>query len=223
MASLEELRDERLKKLSALKEKGIDAYPISVNRDATLFEANKSFLKLSKKKKGILLLGRITAIRGQGAIIFFDFFDGTGSFQGLLKKEGMDENIFSLFNDTVDIGDFIEINGTLFTTKRKEKTILVREWRMLSKSLRPLPDKWHGLQDIEERFRRRYLDTLMSKEVRARFITRAIIISGLREYMNANNFLEVETPILQTLAGGALALPFKTHHQALDVAWKSVV
>ncbi|MEK7124404.1 MAG: amino acid--tRNA ligase-related protein, partial [Patescibacteria group bacterium] len=177
----------------------------------------KSFPKLSKKKKGITLSGRVTALRGQGGLLFFDFFDGTGRFQGLLKKDGMDENIFSLFNDTVDIGDFVEIEGTLFFTKRKEKTILVRRWRMLSKSLRPLPDKWHGLQDIEERFRHRYLDNLISPEVRARFITGATLITSLRAYLNANNFLEVETPILQTLAGGALAEPFKTHHQALDI------
>ena len=217
MASLEELRDERLKKLEVLKAKGIDAYPIETNREATLLEANASFSKLSKKKKGITLSGRVTALRGQGALIFFNFFDGTGVFQGLFKKDEMDEKIFSLFSDTIDIGDFIEVRGLLFVTKRKEKTILVRDWKMLAKSLRPLPDKWHGLQDVEERFRKRYLDTLMSPEVRTRFLTRASLTAWLREYLNKENFLEVETPILQTLPGGALALPFKTHHQALGM------
>ena len=217
MASLEELRDERLKKLETLKLKGIDVYPIETNREATLFEASSSFAKLSKKKKGISLVGRVTALRGQGSIIFFNFFDGTGTFQGLFKKGEMDNKTLSLFEGTVDIGDFIEVRGPLFLTKRKEKTILVREWKMLAKSLRPLPDKWHGLQDVEERFRKRYLDTLMSPEVRARFITRASIISSLREYLDKENFLEVETPILQTLPGGALAEPFKTHHNYLDM------
>src|SRR3989338_3289464 len=217
MASLEELRDERLKKLETIKLKGIDVYPIETNREATLFEASSYFAKLSKKKKGISLVGRVTALRGQGSIIFFNFFDGTGTFQGLFKKGEMDNKTLSLFEGTVDIGDFIEVRGPLFLTKRKEKTILVREWKMLAKSLRPLPDKWHGLQDVEERFRKRYLDTLMSPEVRARFITRASIISSLREYLDKENFLEVETPILQTLPGGALAEPFKTHHNYLDM------
>ena len=173
MASLEELRDERLKKLETLRAKGINAYPIETNREATLFEASASFPKLSKKKKGISLVGRVMALRGQGAIIFFNFFDGTGVFQGLFKKGEMDDKIFALFESTVDIGDFIEVRGPLFLTKRKEKTILVKEWKMLTKSLRPLPDKWHGLQDVEERFRKRYLDTLMSPEVRERILRAA--------------------------------------------------
>ena len=217
MASLEELRSERLKKLEILKGREMNAYPIETECDTTLFEASTSFPKLSKKKKGISLVGRVTALRGQGALVFFNFFDGTGTFQGLLKKDEMDEKTFSLFENTVDIGDFVEVRGMLFMTKRKEKTILVREWKMLAKSLRPLPDKWHGLQDIEERFRKRYLDTLMSPEIRVRFVTRASIIASLREYLNKENFLEVETPILQTLPGGALAEPFKTHHQALGM------
>jgi len=216
MASLEELRNERIKKLNLLKEKGMPAYPVSSKRDATLAEANASFSKLSKRKK-ITLLGRVTALRGQGSIIFFDFFDGTGTFQGLLKKDDMDGEVFSLFTETVDIGDFVEAEGTLFITKRKEKTLAVSGWRMLAKSLRPLPDKWHGLTDVEERFRRRYLDTLMSEEVRSRFLVRSALVRFLREYMDKDGFLEVETPILQGVAGGALAEPFVTHHEALDI------
>ncbi len=217
MATLQELRDERLKKLAILKERGMPAYPIKSSPEMTLAEATKAFSKLSKKKKGTALAGRITAMRGQGALFFFDFNDGTGGFQGLLKKNNISDKQFSLFTDAVDIGDFIEVRGTLFTTKRKEKTILVREWRMLSKSLRPLPDKWHGLQDVEERYRRRYLDILMSEDVRARFLLRSSIISFTREFLRENGFLEVETPILQPLPGGALAEPFKTHHNALDI------
>lgn len=217
MASLHEIREERLRKLALLKARGLDAYPVAARPEVTLAAAGKDFAKLSKKKSGIALAGRVMALRGQGAIIFFDLYDGTGKLQGLLKKEELPDEALSLFADAVDIGDFIEVKGPLFLTKRKEKTVLVREWRMLAKSLRPLPDKWHGLQDVEERFRRRYLDLLMSEEVRSRFVLRASILSFFREYLNAEGYLEVETPILQELPGGALAEPFKTQHQALDM------
>lgn len=217
MASLEEIRNERLKKLAVLKEMGVLPYPIVSNVDATLLEAVTQFSKLSKRKKPLSLVGRIMSVRGQGALIFFDLNDGTGVFQGLLKKGEIEDAVFELFRDTVDIGDFVEVSGNLFVTKRKEKTILVTNWRMLSKSLRPLPDKWHGLQDVEERFRRRYLDTLMAPEVRDRFILRSTVISEIRLALNENGFLEVETPLLQPLAGGATAEPFSTHHNALDI------
>lgn len=216
MASLEEIREERLKKLALFKEKGISAFPASPRPDATLDDATKFFAKLSKKKH-ITLVGRVMAKRGQGALMFLDLFDGTGKFQALAKKDSMQAEAFALFGETVDIGDFIEATGSLFITKRKEKTLEVKTWRMLSKSLRPLPDKWHGLSDVEERFRRRYLDTLMSDEVRERFALRSSVISFIRAYLDEEGFLEVETPILQELPGGALAEPFKTHHNALDI------
>ena len=217
MASLEEIKDERIKKLNALKRAGIDPYPVSTTIGLSLEEAVSGFNVIVKKKKSIVLGGRIKAIRGQGAIIFFDMYDGTGSIQGLIKKGELDDKLQTLFVETADIGDFIEIKGKLFVTKRKEKTLLVSDWKMLAKSLRPLPDKWHGLQDVEERFRRRYLDTLMSPEVKERFVVRSKIITALRNALNESGYLEVETPILQPLAGGALAEPFKTHHNALDI------
>lgn len=216
MASLEEIRDERIKKLNALKGKGIDPYPVSTALGSSLGEAVSDFNVLLKKKKAIVLGGRIKAIRGQGAIIFFDIYDGTGSLQGLIKKGELDDKLQTLFVETVDIGDFIEIKGKLFVTKRKEKTLLVSDWKMLAKSLRPLPDKWHGLQDVEERFRRRYLDTLMSPEVKERFVVRSKIVTTLRGILEEHGYLEVETPMLQFHAGGATAEPFTTHHNALD-------
>lgn len=216
MASLEEIREERLKKLSALKEAGIDAYPIAGTRSISIKETAEEFKGLVKKNKALTLAGRIRAIRGQGAIIFFDLDDGAGSFQCLIKKGDIDEKLHKLFGETVDIGDFVEVKGKLFLTKRKEKTLLASQWNMLAKSLRPLPDKWHGLQDIEERFRRRYLDTLMSAEVKDRFVTRSKIITEARKILNENEYLEVETPILQPHAGGASAEPFKTRHNALE-------
>ncbi len=217
MASLEEIRNERLKKLALLKEQGIDSYPVVSNREFCVDELQNDFTKLSKRKKFITAAGRVTALRGQGAMVFFNFTDGTGVFQGLLKKDEIKEKTHKLFVDTVDIGDIIELKGSLFTTKRKEKTLLVKDWNMLAKSLRPLPDKWHGLQDVEERFRRRYLDILMSEDVRARFATRATVYGELRAILEEAGYMEVDTPILQPISGGATAEPFITHHNALDI------
>lgn len=217
MASLEEIRAERIKKLELLKEKGMSAYPIATKRSLSVAQALSTFAKLSREHKKITLAGRVMAVRGQGALVFFNLKDGEAMVQGFLKRDEMDEKLFALFQDTVDVGDFVECTGTLFMTKRKERTIEVKGWKMLSKSLRPLPDKWHGLQDVEERFRKRYLDLLMSDEVRARFIMRSKIITEIRSFLNDADYLEVETPLLQSLAGGALAEPFKTHHNALDI------
>lgn len=217
MASLEEVRAERIKKLELLKEHGMLAYPIASKRSLSVADALASFTKLSKDHKKITLAGRVMAIRGQGALVFFNLRDEEATVQGFLKRDEMDEKLFALFQDTVDIGDFIECTGTLFMTKRKERTLEIKDWKMLSKSLRPLPDKWNGLQDVEERFRKRYLDMVMSEEVRARFKLRSKIITEIRAFLNAADYLEVETPLLQSLAGGALAEPFTTHHNALDI------
>src|SRR3989338_57593 len=216
MSSLEEIRATRLKKLQLLRDKGMNPYPVSTRTSATLAEAAENFKKLAKKKE-LILSGRIMALRGQGGLVFADFFYGTGKVQALIKKDKLSDDLFKLWNDTVDIGDFVEARGALFLTKREEKTLLVKEWRMLTKTLRSLPEKWHGITDTEERFRKRYLDLLMNEEVRARFILRSRIVSTLRRLLDAEEFLEVETSILQELAGGANAEPFITRHNALDV------
>ncbi|MCX6739018.1 MAG: lysine--tRNA ligase [Candidatus Parcubacteria bacterium] len=214
---LEEVRDERIKKLNVLKEKGTKPYPVSTKRDYSLAQVLEKFDALTEEGRPVTLVGRVMALRGQGALLFFNINDGTALFQGLLKKDEMDEAVFSLFQDIVDLGDFVQVTGSLFTTKRGEKTLQVSEWNMLSKSLRPLPDKWHGLQDVEERFRKRYLDILMSEEVKNRFIARSKFVAELRKALDGADFLEVETPILQSIAGGATAKPFETHHHALDM------
>src|SRR3989338_7606219 len=152
MASLDELRQERLKKLSTLTERGISAYPSSSARDTEIKEAVHAFDELQKKESVLTLAGRVLTLRAQGGLIFFNFDDGTGVFQGLIKKDEIGENPFSLFSETVDGGDFVEISGTLFLTKRGEKTLAVREWKMLAKALRPLPDKREGLQDARRAF-----------------------------------------------------------------------
>lgn len=222
MASQEEIRSVRLQKLALLREKGLNPYPISTKRDATLAEVVSQFDELAKRP-AVSVAGRVMSLRPQGALIFITLNDGASKFQGLIKKAGevaevgtVSAEVFDLFSQTVDIGDFVELSGGLFVTKRGEKTVAVANWRMLSKSLRPLPEKWHGLQDIDERFRHRYLDTLMDESVRARFVARAKIVSEIRRSLDAAGYLEVETPALQPLAGGTNATPFITHHKALD-------
>lgn len=214
MASLEEIRNNRLEKLKMLKERGINSYPSASNREYSLLEVINDFGELSKKES-LVLAGRIMAIRLQGGLIFFNINDGTALFQGLLKKDEMDEAIFDLFAQTADIGDFIEASGALFITKRNEKTIKVQNWKMLSKSLRPLPEKWHGLQDEEERLRRRYLDIMFNPEVKEMVLKKSKFWSSMREFLVARDFMEVETPVLENTTGGADARPFVTHHNAL--------
>jgi len=215
---LDEVRDERIKKIEILKQDGKNPYPVSNDRDISVAEVIVQFNLLSEEWKKVTLAGRVMALRGQGALLFFNLNDGTGNFQALLKKDDVDEKIFLSFSETVDVGDFLEVSGTLFVTKRGEKTLKVENWKMLSKCLRPLPDKWHGLQDVEERFRKRYLDILMSAEVRERFVIRSKFVAEIRRYLDSQEFLEVETPILQPIAGGATAKPFETHHHALDIS-----
>ena len=221
MASLENIRRERLKKLEAIRDAGVDPYPIEVKQDYWLREVVDKFDALAKKNKPLTVVGRVRARRGQGAIIFIDLDDGTAKLQAVLKRDetpaGFGVESLTNFESWVDIGDFLEVTGILFVTKKEERSLLVKEWTMLAKSLRPLPDKWHGLQDIEERFRHRYLDTLMSPEIRERFLVRSKILKTIRQILDRAGFVEVETPILQPLAGGASAEPFMTHHQALDL------
>ncbi len=215
MASLDELRAERLKKLAALKAAGIEAYPISSKRSDEIANVLKKFDSLVGKK--MTVAGRVLSVRGQGALAFVDLNDGTGKIQALFKDGDIISEQFNLFKDTVDIGDFIEVDGSLMVTNRGEKSVAVESWAMLAKSLRPLPDKWHGLADADERYRHRYLDSLSNPEVKERFITRSKIISEIRRLLDKAGFLEVETPVLQPSAGGATALPFVTHHNALDI------
>ena len=217
MSSFEEIRNERLKKLELLKEKGVNPYPVSAKKSSDIAGILGDFEKLLEKNKSLNIVGRIMAIRAHGGSIFFDINDGTGKIQAYIKKDEIREESFSLFSDAADIGDFVGVSGVSFITKKNEKSIKALSWKMLAKSLRSLPEKWHGLSDVEERFRKRYLDLLMNEDVRWRFSLRSKIISEVRKFLDKDGFLEVETPVLQTLAGGALAKPFKTHHNALNM------
>ncbi|MEI6580607.1 MAG: lysine--tRNA ligase [bacterium] len=213
MSSIDEIRDTRIKKLELLKKRGIDPYPAESKRELTLEEVIGKFDNLEKSNETKWVSGRIMSIRGQGAIVFITLDDGTAQFQGLIKKDSIGEEKLNFFSEVVDIGDFVELQGSFFTTKRGEKTIEAKDWRMLSKSLRPLPEKWHGLQDVEERFRKRYLDILMSPEIKDLFEKKVKFWDTARSFMKEHGFMEVETPSLEVTASGADAAPFKTYNE----------
>jgi len=211
-----ELFEERLRKLESLKKGGVDPYPAETRRTHTVAEALEKFGALSKSKKSITLAGRIRGLRAHGALIFGTLEDFSGRLQFLLKKDEIPEKDFAQFAKFFDIGDFVELSGGLMETKRGEKTLLVSSYRMLAKSLRALPDQWHGLTNVEARLRKRYLDLLMSAETRELFVKKAKFWATIREHLLAAGFLEVETPVLERVPGGAEAEPFVTHYNALD-------
>ena len=216
MASIEELRKTRLEKLEKLKKAGIDPYPAKSNRNSDIGHLVSDFDKLSEKDN-FTIAGRIMALRKHGGSVFIDLYDGTGKIQGYLKEDVLDKKTFALFNETVDIGDFVDISGNLAKTKRGEQSIVVTAWRMLTKSLRPLPEKWAGLKDTEERLRKRYLDILFNEEVKSMIEKKALFWQSTREFLMSKGFMEVETPALEATTGGADANPFVTHHDALDI------
>ena len=217
MASLEELRAARAEKLERLKEAGMDPYPARVARDYPLDVVRDQFTGLEAEAKPYSIAGRVMAIRGQGAILFVVLDDGTARFQVVIKSDALDEAAFALFGATVDIGDFISTTGTFFTTQRGEPSQLVTAWQMATKSLLPLPEKWHGITDPDERFRKRYLDIVMNPELRDMFAKKSAFWKATRDFMVEHGFLEVETPTLELTTGGAEANPFRTHHKDFDV------
>lgn len=223
MRNIDKIRKNKIEKLENLKKAGIEPYPASAFRTHTNKQVLDNFSKISKLNKEICLVGRIRSIREHGGSTFCHIEDGStrltesGQIQIYLKKDKVGEKHYELFLNNIDIGDFIEVKGKLFKTKKGEKTLKVSKWRILSKAILPLPEEWYGLKDVEERYRKRYLDLLMNPEIRQIFIKRGEILRFLRNYLEKNGFLEVETPILQTIAGGAKAQPFKTKLNALNI------
>ena len=217
MPTIEELRKVRLEKLKKLEAAGILAYPATTKRTNTIAEVLENFGKLSKGKKRVVLAGRIMAQRGHGGATFLDINDGSGKIQVIIKQDKIGESAYKLFMDVFDIADFVEVKGILFITQRGEKTLEAEDYKMLAKALLPLPEKWHGLQDIEERLRKRYLDIIFNPEVKDMIQKRTMFWASMREFLVEKGFLEVETPVLETMPGGADAKPFKTHHNALDI------
>ncbi|MBI5038029.1 MAG: lysine--tRNA ligase [Candidatus Kerfeldbacteria bacterium] len=206
----------RIKKLDQLRQAGIDPYPPRTSRRQSIDYIVRSFDQFLGTGKPLTIPGRIKSIRAHGGSTFVTITDDSGSIQGYLKKDTMNAGQYDLFSTTVDIGDFISLTGTPFTTKRGEKTILATDYSMLSKSLLPLPEKWHGLSDVEIRYRKRYLDLISNEGIKDIFRKRALLIKTLRSVVEAEGFMEVDTPVLQSIPGGATARPFITHHNALD-------
>lgn len=215
--AISNIKKTRLKKLEAIKKTGLMPYPIKTKRTHSIEEALLNFERFCRAKTKIVLAGRIRSIREHGGSCFLHFEDGSAKVQAYFKRDRLGAKNYRFFLDNFDIGDFIEVSGILFKTKRGEKTIEADSFKILAKSLLPLPEKWHGLKDIEERFRKRYLDLIMNPEVREKFKLRSRVIEELRNILDSQGFLEVETPILQPIPGGALAKPFKTHLNALDL------
>ena len=212
-----DIRDERIKKLELLKGAGMDPYPADSHRDISNAEVREQFDELEKNGKKVHVGGRAMSLRGQGGIMFADLFDGTARLQVVFQKEEMDDALFELFSKTVDAGDFIEVSGKAFKTKRGEPSIQVEKWRMLSKSLLPIPTEHFGLKDEEKKLRERDIDILTNPELREVFLRRSKFWQAIRNFYIARGFLEVETPVLETMPGGADARPFVTHHNALDI------
>ncbi len=218
MPTLEELREIRIKKLESIEAAGRDPYPAKVKRDFEIKKTLYNFFIWRLIGKKVRLAGRIRAIREHGKAAFFDLEDESGKIQCFLSRKNLKNgDKYGDFFSGFDIGDFIEVEGSLFKTKKKEKTVAVSGFEMAAKTLRPLPEKWHGLKDVEERYRKRYLDLIMNPAAKEKFLKRSAIVSEVRNFLNKNGFREFETPMLQPIPGGASARPFKTHLNALDI------
>lgn len=212
-----DIRDERIKKLGKLRAAGMDPYPVSVAQDLNIADFLQNFETYESGQQVLALVGRIMALRGQGGIMFADLFDGTGRVQAVLQKSEMSEELFDLFTEAVDVGDFIQVTGIAFTTQRGAHSIKASEWKMAAKSLLPIPSEYFGLKDDEKILRERYLDILINPDVRVMFERRTRFWNAIRQFLNERHFLEVETPVLENSPGGADARPFVTHHNTLDI------
>ena len=211
---LEEMRSVRLAKREALLTVGKPPYPSEVRRSFVIHEIIEKFDELVAAEAAIVLLGRIQSIRTHGAIAFVDIADESGKMQLQFTEESLKETFAEL--STFDSGDFIEASGTPGMSKRGEKTIMVSSFRMASKAIRPIPSTWFGLKDTETRSREREVDLLANPDSKEIVKKRSHVIKFIRNYLDADGFIEVETPILQPIAGGTSAEPFSTHHNALD-------
>ncbi len=217
---LNEQQQQRIHKLDVLRGQDIDPYPPRSQRTHTSREAREAFLAAERVADAsppeVTLVGRLQSLRVMGKISFAHIEDGDGRLQLLLRRNDLGLDSYDLFRKQVDLGDFVQATGTMIRTRAGEITLQVQTWQLLAKALSPPPEKWHGLQNVEARYRRRYVDLAVNPEVRQIFRVRSRIVTNIRRYLDDHGFLEVETPVLQPLYGGAAAQPFITHHNALD-------
>src|SRR5882757_9166404 len=207
-----ELIAQRREKLAALRARGVEPFCRAFETSGSIAEVRDAF----KEGESLRAAGRITAHRDMGKSHFVDLRDATGRIQIYIHAKEVGPELVDLFR-LLDLGDFIGVEGTCFVTKSGEPTLKVRTFQLLAKALRPLPEKWHGLQDIEARYPQRYLDIITNERSRAVFEKRVTIMRETRRFLEERGFVEVETPILQTIPGGAAAEPFITHHKALGL------
>ena len=209
-------RDVRINKLKLLQKAGINPFPTTAERSHHIGDVIADFKKLSNKEKVVSVVGRIRLLRRHGGSTFARIQDESGTIQLFFNKKIVGEKEYKLLKE-IDVADFLAITGPCFTTKTKEKTIQVQSFQLISKSLRPLPDKFHGLKDEEYRYRHRYVDLIVNEDVRELFRKRSHFVQSLRSFLSDHGFLEVETPVLEHIPGGAEAEPFITHHNSLDI------
>ena len=210
-------RADRIRKLAELKKLGIIPYPAKSERTNRIVEILVNFDKLEKSKKNFVVAGRLRSLREHGNLTFANLDDGSASIQIAISKKEIGPDEYKNFSKLIDMGDFIEFEGTAFITHKGENSVMTNRWRILTKALSPLPDKWHGIQDEEDRLRKRYLDILFNDETKQMFIKKAKFWQAVREFLVNKGFQEVETPILENTTGGADARPFVTHHNALNI------
>ena len=209
------------KKIKELRSKGLNLYPSGFRRDITVEEVVRRFGKMDQNElkeitDTFTLAGRVMSIRDFGKAVFIHIKDGTGKLQAYIRRDRVGDDNFEIFK-FIDIGDHVGLKGQLFRTKTDELTLLANSVVLLTKAQSPLPEKYHGLVDVETRYRQRYLDLIVNDNVRHTFILRSRIIQTIREFFDKENFIEVETPMMQSIPGGATARPFKTYHQSLGI------
>ncbi|HEX6287590.1 MAG TPA: lysine--tRNA ligase [Herpetosiphonaceae bacterium] len=212
---LNDLQQTRLNKLERLRAAGVDPFPPRVERTYTTRQVLADFDRLAETQEPVALAGRVMLRRVMGGSSFAHIADDQGRIQIFLSKKDLGADDYKLFADTTDLGDIIGVRGYAFRTKTGEPSIFVQQWRMLTKALNPLPEKHAGLSDVETRLRQRYVDLIVNEDVRETFRVRARLISSIRRFLDERGFLEVETPVLQPIYGGAAARPFTTHHNQL--------